>query len=132
MGRTATILTCALLAACWQSHALDGADVTETDAVDPGVEIVDVPVEPEVIEEPVPDPIEEETDPCADGYPPEPYGCSGSIEWDHARMSATWIDVGDTFENFCLPNQDDELVCLGEHFCSPDVDFIVIASNTFW
>jgi hypothetical protein len=109
-----------------------GEDVSMPEVDDPVIESTDDPVEPEMMEEPVSDPVVEETDPCADGYPPEPYECSESIEWNLARSEATWIGGGGTLDDYCLPNQDDEVVCIGDHFCSPDVDFIVIASNTFW
>jgi len=136
MGRTAAILAAALLTACWQSHREHGDDVSVPDVDDPGIESIDIALEfdalPDPTDETVLDPVDEETDPCADGYPGEPYGCLGSIIWVSETLEARWIEMGDTLADYCLPNQDDEIVCLGEHFCSSEIDFIVIVLNTYW
>jgi hypothetical protein len=127
MERLACMALVAALPACWQSHSQDAADAAPPDEAspdapdDPPDETVDPPADPA-----------EDPDPCGDGYPGGPYGCRGSIDWDSGRMTATWVGEGDTLEHLCLPNQDDEIVCIGDLFCSPEVDFIVVAINTYW
>jgi hypothetical protein len=133
------LLLCVLVLGCWRSHSIDAVDGSSDGPSDRTEEHVEPDAETDGAADPL-DAIEDpeadaETDGmgrCPDGYPEEPYGWTGSISWDHARMRADWIEEGDTFPNVCLPDQDGEIRCVGEHACSTEVDFIVYVFQAFW
>ncbi|MDD5306971.1 MAG: hypothetical protein PHU25_06570 [Deltaproteobacteria bacterium] len=65
-------------------------------------------------------------------YVDGPYGFKGSICRDPVATTQEWIEYGDTIPDICLPNQDNEEVCVHDFYKSPDFDLLVVNFSALW
>ncbi len=66
-----------------------------------------------------------------DDYAKGPYGFKTSLCWNENGNGYDWGGGGDTLHNFCLPNQDDEEVCLGDLYQGEN-DLLILAFSAEW
>ncbi len=70
-----------------------------------------------------------DTDADAD-YPPGPYGWNGGMVW--GADSGSWSTAAaDVIADICLPNANNDEVCLGDYYRSAEYDLVWVDFSAF-
>lgn len=74
----------------------------------------------------------DETWTYGEDYAEGPYGFKGSMCWDYENGTGSWSIWGDAIPDICLPNHEDEEICLGDFFDSVEYELIFVSYTATW